>query len=102
MFVAKNKFVTKTALNAQYFDIFFSNMFAMMPSNELWKLHRKTCSPMFYKNKLTIMGKVFKEHLTIATDKWRQEIAAKGETRILMSEEFERIYAHTINHICFG
>ena len=102
MFVAKNKFVTKTKDNAEYFDIFFSNMFAMMPSNETWKLHRKTCSPMFYKNKLTMMGKVFKEHLTIATSKWRKEVEANGETRILLSEEFERIYAHTINHICFG
>ena len=102
MFVAKNKFLTKTLENAKYFDIFFSNMFAMMPSNDLWKLHRKTCSPMFYKNKLAIMGKVFKEHLTIATQTWRKEIVNSGQTRILLSEEFERIYAHTINHICFG
>lgn len=85
MFVAKNKFITKTKDNAEYFEIFFANMFANMPSDDLWKLHRKTCSPMFYKNKLSIMGKVFKEHLTKATDKWRKEVEANGETRILLS-----------------
>ena len=100
---AKNKFMTKNSTTAEYFDIFFRDMFAFMPTDDLWKLHRKTCSPMFFKNKLAIMGKVFKEHLRVATDKWQKEAEANGgETRILLSTEFERIVAHTINHICFG
>ena len=46
---------------------------------------------------------VFKEHLNISCDKWLAEIAQNGgSTRIDISVEFERIFAHTINHICFG
>lgn len=101
--MAKNKFVSKTSDTAEYFDVMFSGMFGMMPTNDLWKHQRKTSSPMFFKNKLAIMGKVFKEHLKVATDKWTKELQANGgSTRILLSTEFERIVAHTINHICFG
>ena len=48
------------------------------------------------------MGKVAKEHIKKSIDKWVSEIAQNGETRINISVEFERIFAHTINHICFG
>ena len=57
---------------------------------------------MFFKQKLHIMADVFKEHLNIECDKWMAEIEQKGETRIDISSAFERIFAHTINHICFG
>ncbi len=48
------------------------------------------------------MGNVAKLHIKKAIDKWVSEIAQNGETRINISVEFERIFAHTINHICFG
>ena len=48
------------------------------------------------------MAGVFKEHLNKECDKWMAEIEKKGETRMDMASAFERIFAHTINHICFG
>ena len=57
---------------------------------------------MFFKQKLHIMGGVFKEHLNAACDRWRSKIEKKGEARIDISKVFERIFAHTITHICFG
>ena len=57
---------------------------------------------MFFKSKLATMVGVTKNHLNIACDKWVAEIEAKGETRIDITVEFERIFAHTINHIAFG
>ena len=59
---------------------------------------------MFFKQRLQIMADVFKEHLNMSCDKWLADIAASkdGETRINIVVEFERIFAHTINHICFG
>ena len=103
VFVTKSKFLTKCWTNAAYFKPLTDSMFAFMPNDEKWKLHRKTAAPMFFKSKLQIMGKVVKEHIKMATDKWMSEIAANsGETKINISVEFERIFAHTINHICFG
>ena len=40
---------------------------------------------------------IFKKHLNFSCDKWLSEIAEKGETRINIAEEFERIFAHSIN-----
>jgi cytochrome P450 len=57
---------------------------------------------MFFKSKLQVMGRVVKEHIKKLTDKWQSEIAAKGETRFDLNLEFERLFAHVINHICFG
>ena len=59
---------------------------------------------MFFKQRLQLMAEVFKEHLNKSCDKWLTEIAENkdGETRIDVAIEFERIFAHTINHICFG
>ena len=50
------------------------------------------------------MAEIFKEHLNESCDKWLSQIeeSKDGETRINIAVEFERIYAHTINHICFG
>ena len=50
------------------------------------------------------MAEVFKQHLNISCDKWLSEIAASkdGETRIDIAVEFEKIFGHTINHICLG
>ena len=61
-------------------------------------------SHMFYKKRLADMIKVFKLHMNAACDRWIEEIAqsARGEIRIDITVEFERIFAHTINHICFG
>ena len=59
---------------------------------------------MFYKKRLADMIKVFKLHMNAACDSWIEDIAqsARGEIRIDITVEFECIYAHTINHICFG
>ena len=57
---------------------------------------------MFFKNKLASMVEVTKEHINHACDKWMAEIEAKGGARIDITEEFERIFAHAINHVAFG
>ncbi len=102
-FVTKSKYLTKSWTTAEYFRPLTRSMFASMPNDETWKLHRKTASPMFFKSKLKMMGTVVKEHIKQATDKWLREITQNGgETKINISVEFERIFAHSINHICFG
>ena len=101
-FVTKSKFLTKCQTNSDYFQPLAPTSFAFMPTNEKWKLHRKTASPFFFKSKLQVMGNVAKEHIKKSIDKWVSEIAQNGETKINISVEFERIFAHTINHICFG
>lgn len=78
-------------------------MFASLPTNDLWRAQRKAVSHMFFKQRLNIMVEVLKEHLNVACDKWLAEIERNGgETRINIAEEFEIIFAHTINHICYG
>ena len=57
---------------------------------------------MFFNDRLSIMMEVFKEHLNHSLDKWLAEVESQGQTRIDISVEFERIFAHTINHIAFG
>ena len=58
---------------------------------------------MFFNERLSVMLNVFKEHLNKSCDKWLAEIEANGgETQIDITHEFERIFAHSINHICFG
>ena len=76
--------------------------FGFMQTNDLWKARRRACAHMFYKERLHVMNRVFKEHLTLACDRWLAEIAKDGETRINIAEDFEIINADTINHICFG
>ena len=73
-----------------------------MQTNETWKTQRAACRQMFFKSKLATMVSVTKNHLNIACDKWMAEIEAKGETRIDITVEFMRIFAHTINNIAFG
>ena len=48
------------------------------------------------------MANVFKEHLNAACDRWKSKIEKNGEARIDIASVFERIFAHTITHICFG
>ena len=48
------------------------------------------------------MTEVFKEHMTIACNSWMDEISKNGVARIDITSAFERIFSHTINHICFG
>ena len=59
---------------------------------------------MFFKQRLNIMAEVFKQHVNQSCDRWLAQLAqsAEKEIRINIAQEFERIYAHTINHICFG
>ena len=49
-----------------------------------------------------MMISVFKEHLNIHCNQWLSDIKKNGKARIDISIEFERLFAHTINHICFG
>jgi hypothetical protein len=73
-----------------------------VPTNEEWKVSRKSYSHMFYRERLGVMIGVFKEHLNIQCDQWLADIKMHGKARIDISQEFERLFAHTINHICFG
>ena len=84
------------------FGPMFSDVFGFMPGNEKWKAQRKACGHMFFKQKLQIMAGVFKEHVNIECDKMLADIEKKGEARMDISVVFERIFGHTINHICFG
>ena len=98
-----NADMTKHGQVHKMFEPMISEFFGSMLTNERWKSQRKTISHMFFKQRLATMIVVFKEHLNIACDKWLAEIASNsGTTKIDISEEFERIFAHTINHICFG
>ena len=97
-----SKILEKTDVASKVFEPFFNDFMAFMPANQRWKDQRKACGHMFFKQKLHIMADVFKEHLNIECDKWMAEIEQKGEARIDISSAFERIFAHTINHICFG
>ena len=49
-----------------------------------------------------MMLSVFKDHLNASMDKWLAEIEKSGEVRIDLRTEVERVYAHHINHLCFG
>ena len=85
------------------FEIMFKDVFGTMHTNEEWKSQRKAIGHMFFKQRLSVMLNVFKEHVNASCDKWLDEIAKNGkETKIDISVEFERMFAHTINHICFG
>ena len=84
------------------FAPFFTKTFGMLPTNNEWKVKRKACAHMFYSDRLRIMVRVFKEHLSIACDQWLADIKMHGKARIDISQEFERLFSHTINHICFG
>ena len=57
---------------------------------------------MFFKSKLATMVTVTKKHINYACNKWLAEIEAKGEARIDITVEFERIFAHAINNVAFG
>ena len=97
-----SKMIDKTDLMQKIFACVFGDMFAFMHTDETWKAHRKAISHMFFKQKLAIMAGVYKKHLNDSCDKWLAEIAEKGEARVNLPHAFERIFAHTINHICFG
>ena len=103
MYNKHSKHIDKHPMVIDIFEpIFGRDVFALMHTNILWKTNRKACAHMFYKERLQVMIGVFKLHLNKSCDKWLAEIASNGETRIDISCEFERIFAHTINHVCFG
>ena len=99
-----NPNMDKHELIGKVFEPMFKDVFLVMPTNDEWKSQRKAVAHMFFKQRLQLMAEVFKEHVNTSCDKWLAEIAANkdGETRIDIAVEFERIYGHTINHICFG
>ena len=92
----KNKYI------AEILDTYFRDTFITMPTNESWKTRRKAIGHMFFKQRLQIMAEVFKQHVNNSCDKWLAQLKQEPEIRINIAEEFERIYAHAINHICFG
>ena len=109
MYNKHSKHIDKHPMVIDIFEpIFGRDVFALMHTNLLWKTNRKACAHMFYKERLRVMIDVFKLHLNTSCDKWLAEISSSssqdknGETRIDISCEFERIFAHTINHVCFG
>ena len=102
MYGKHNKNIDKHNLIDEFFSPIFKNTFVTMPTNDEWKTKRKACAHMFFKSKLKIMTGVFQQHLNKSCDKWLSEIKANGETRIDISVEYERVFAHATNHICFG
>ena len=99
-----NANMTKHPIFARVMKPMFSDVFLVMPTNDEWRNQRKAVSHMFFKQRLQLMAEVFKQYLNISCDKWLSEIAASkdGETRIDIAVEFEKIFGHTINHICLG
>ena len=98
-----NQDMDKHKMVGDMFEPMFKEVFGTMHTNEEWKSQRKAISHMFFKQRLSVMLNVFKEHVNTSCDKWLDEIAKNGaETKIDISVEFERMFAHTINHICFG
>ena len=73
-----------------------------MTNSEGQKTVRKAVAGLLFKDRADIMLGVFKAHMNTSTDKWLADIAKNGETRIDLRAEVERVYAHTINHLCFG
>lgn len=97
-----NAFFDKHEMTGQIFEPLFKDVFGTMKTNEVWQSQRRTISHMFFRQRLSVMVGVFKQHLQASIDKWLTEIKANGEARIDITVEFERIFAHSINHICFG
>ena len=102
MWSTKAKFFTKHPIAERIFKPMLFKHFVFYPTNEAWRTERKALSQMFYKEKLRIMIGVVKQHTELQYRKWIAEIEKNGEHRIDISEEFERINAHALNHICFG
>ena len=97
-----SQILDKIPLSAEVFNPLFSNVFFFMAGDEEWKKRRKAVAHMFFKKKVQTMTEVLKEYLNASCDKWQAEIKEKGSTRINIAVEFERIFAYTIAHICFG
>ncbi len=51
----KNKFVDKNVIVRDMFVPIFGNGWPVMKATDQWRVERKACAPMFYKQKLTIM-----------------------------------------------
>ena len=94
--------MNKSAFTYDFFAPMFKKFFGTMETNEVWRVQRKACAPMLYKQKLSTMGDVYKSHLGNACKRWQAEISDKGEARINIADEFESILGHTIEHIAFG
>ena len=80
----------------------FPTNWGVAPTNETWRIERKAVSHMFYKEKLRTMVEILKEHIQLQYRSWISQIEKNGEHRINIAEEFERINAHALSHICFG
>ena len=103
MYSKHNKNMDKDQFIADFFAPIFKDTFVTLPTDVAWKTRRQACASMFFKSKLKIMTGVFQQYLNKSCDKWLNEIKANGgETRIDISHEYERIFAHATNHICFG
>ena len=97
-----NKDMQKSAFVGDVFKPMIEDIFGFMPTNDAWRHKRKATSNMFFSKSLSQMLDVFKHHLNKKCDKWLAEIESKGETKIDISVEFERLFADTIINICFG
>ena len=102
MYTKHSTKVDKHQVHAEIRENMFTEIFTLMPTNDLWKARRKACSQMFYKDRLRVMTGIFKEHLNRSCDQWIKEIEANGEARINIATEFERILGNSISNICFG
>ena len=60
IYSTKNKFMNKSPLVYDLFAPMLKKFFGTMESNEDWRVQRKACAPMFYKQKLAMMGEVYK------------------------------------------
>ena len=80
----------------------FSQFLPITSNSEHQKIVRKTVSHLLFKDRLSVMLSVYKDHLNAEFDKWLVEIEKSGEVRIDLRKEVERIYAHHINHLVFG
>jgi cytochrome P450 len=84
------------------FNPYIKKFFVFMPSNNDWMVRRKAVAHMFYKERMSSMVSVFKEHLNTQCEQWLADIKKHGKARMDISQEFELLFSRTINHICLG
>lgn len=94
--------IDKSEIVCDQYEPMFKSFLPIVKNGEEQKTVRKAVAHLLVKDKADIMLNVFKDHVNISCDKWLADISKNGETRIDIRAEVERIYAHAINHLCFG
>lgn len=102
MYVKHATAIEKHEMTGEIYEPMFKHFLPITQNSEHQKTVRKAVTHLLFKDRLNIMLSVYKTHVNTYCDRWAEEIAKSGQTRIDIRAEVERIFAHTINHLCFG